>query len=631
MTERGKYHGQRLKAREVLRLYAAGERDFRGTILRGCNFSSVDLSGADFSGADIRSASFVDAVLKRSKFSHSRGGLQRRWVVVQLALIVVVSTLAGFLQGYSSGLIGYYFHIGIDKPSFLIAAFTGIIVMVINLFAIAQEGFTGRALGKVSGAVTAVVTAAGAGAIVLSGAFVFVFAVAGAIAVAGTIAFSSAVAFAFTGTIVFMGAVIFVIAGVFAIAGAFAVTGAFTVAFISTVAGFFICLHIDRHIRQGNPKFESLRVIGLAMVAYGGTNFSGADLTGATFTNACLKNSNFADSFQRLTTLNRVRWHGAKKLDRARLGSSNLQDPRVRKLLTNLNSIEQDLTNADLRGANLERATLHRTNLTQTNLNGATLAEAELQGADLREAQCLHTDFTQADLTGVCIEAWNIDSSTCLENVQCDYIYLLRNGQERRPNSGSFQPGEFTKLFQEVLDTIDLIFQNGIDWKAFTRTFQQVQIRHDEAELSIQSIANKGDGVVVVKLNAAPETDKASVHADFSTLYQTAIQEAEARYKAQLEAKDDQIADYRQQNANMQEVVKLLASRPVTVDVKAIAESKSMQGNDYSRNVSIGGDFSPTNSSVNINLGEISGQVSNQISQLSDASGDQPSLKTLLG
>jgi hypothetical protein len=43
MTERGKYHGQRLKAREVLQLYAAGERDFRGAILRGCNLSASQL------------------------------------------------------------------------------------------------------------------------------------------------------------------------------------------------------------------------------------------------------------------------------------------------------------------------------------------------------------------------------------------------------------------------------------------------------------------------------------------------------------------------------------------------------------------------------------------------------------
>ncbi|MEM1281156.1 MAG: pentapeptide repeat-containing protein [Cyanobacteria bacterium P01_H01_bin.152] len=64
MTDRGKYHGQRLTAKTVLQLYAAGERDFRGVILRGCNFRGADLSGADFSGADIRSTRFVGATLR---------------------------------------------------------------------------------------------------------------------------------------------------------------------------------------------------------------------------------------------------------------------------------------------------------------------------------------------------------------------------------------------------------------------------------------------------------------------------------------------------------------------------------------------------------------------------------------
>ncbi len=43
-----------MKAAEVLRRYAAGERNFRGVNLRGQSFKGADLSGADFSYADIR-------------------------------------------------------------------------------------------------------------------------------------------------------------------------------------------------------------------------------------------------------------------------------------------------------------------------------------------------------------------------------------------------------------------------------------------------------------------------------------------------------------------------------------------------------------------------------------------------
>lgn len=43
-----------MKADEVLRQYAAGERDFRRVNLRGQSFKGKDLSGADFSEADSR-------------------------------------------------------------------------------------------------------------------------------------------------------------------------------------------------------------------------------------------------------------------------------------------------------------------------------------------------------------------------------------------------------------------------------------------------------------------------------------------------------------------------------------------------------------------------------------------------
>ena len=618
MTERGKHHGQRLKAKEVLRLYAAGERDFRGAILRGCNFRGADLSGGDFSGADIRSAQFVAANLQKANFSQARAGLRRPWVLARLVLVVLIAVLAGVLQGYSGALVGLMLTVRetIDQ----LAAIAGLSLVIVSFFAIARQGFTIRAFGSVAFAFAGVVgvTAAIVGATAFSStssfSFIVIFtsSVAFAVAFAGTVgvAFAFAVAFTFAVTGVVAGADAFafpvVVASAVTVAVAAAVGGVVGGAFVFAVAvaGLFLSLHINRRIRRDDPKFENLRIIGLAFATLGGTAFSGADFTDATFAQAHLKSTNFANSRQCSTRLTRVRWHQAQKLDLARLGSSNLRDPRVRKLVTTLNGVDQDLSAADLRGTNLAGAKLHRAHLEGVNLNGATLAGAELHRANLTEAQCLQTDFTQADLTGACIEAWNIDSTTCLENVQCEYIYLLSDGQERRPNSGSFKPGEFTKLFQEVLDTIDLIFQNGIDWKVFVRTFDQIQVRYGDADLSVQSIENKGDGVVVVKLNAAPGTDKSAVHQTVMEGYQVALKEAEARYKAQLDARDEQITDYRQQNANMHEVVKLLASRPVTVDLNA--------------------------SGSTINLGEISGQVSNQINQLPDTAPDQPNLKDLL-
>ncbi len=91
MSDRGKYHGQRLNAKEVLRLYAAGERDFRGTILRGCNFHEVNLSRADFTGADIRSVRFTKSALVETNFSKVKAGTSRNWFLLQSAIVLVSS------------------------------------------------------------------------------------------------------------------------------------------------------------------------------------------------------------------------------------------------------------------------------------------------------------------------------------------------------------------------------------------------------------------------------------------------------------------------------------------------------------------------------------------------------------
>nr|MBX2864966.1 pentapeptide repeat-containing protein [Leptolyngbyaceae cyanobacterium MAG.088] len=105
MAEQGKYHGQRLTAKDVLQFYASNERDFRGTNLRGQNFRGADLSEANFSGADIRSARFVNVTLRAVNFSASYSGLQKRWFLVHMTLVVIVATLVGFLQGFAGELI----------------------------------------------------------------------------------------------------------------------------------------------------------------------------------------------------------------------------------------------------------------------------------------------------------------------------------------------------------------------------------------------------------------------------------------------------------------------------------------------------------------------------------------------
>jgi DNA-binding protein H-NS len=146
-----------------------------------------------------------------------------------------------------------------------------------------------------------------------------------------------------------------------------------------------------------------------------------------------------------------------------------------------------------------------------------------------------------------------------------------------------------------VLNTIDLIFRDGVDWKAFIQTLDQVQVEYGNAQLAIQAIENKGDGVVVIRLQAAPDADKEALHRSLKQGYQKSLKAVEQKYRkllrqknVQLSMKDQEIIQlYRQHNSDIRNIAELMAQQ--TINVQAIAESKAMQGNDNSRNISIGG------------------------------------------
>ena len=58
-------------------------------------------------------------------------------------------------------------------------------------------------------------------------------------------------------------------------------------------------------------------------------------------------------------------------------------------------------------------------------------------------------------------------------------------------------------------------------------------------------------------------------------LYETKLTLIEQRYRAELQAKDGEIVAYREQSANLMEIVKLQASRPINVEANAMAENVS--------------------------------------------------------
>ena len=594
--------------------------------LQGRDFKGKDLTGKDFSHADIRGANFTGANLTGVNFSHAIAGLQRRWAVGLVTASLFLSLLSGILAGF----IGMLF------------------------VALSSSQLTTKSVTIVPGLV-----------ILICLAILFVVIIRkGLVAVAGAAAVAAAVAVA--------GAVVGAVAVAMAIVES---TG--TVALVAAVVG--VGIYVAWRALAGDEKYAFVRRVALFFAAIGGTSFQGAYLTNADFTQAKLRCTKFLEA--RLT---RTRFGQAEKLNLARVGKTILNNSSVRNLLTTLTTVEgknkyfiglnlqganlegaalngADFTDATLTEATLEEANLEQigqqpTQLVRTNIQGANLSKANLAYANFREAvineanfqkailewanltlsQAVGTDFTSAHMTGACVEAWNIESSTKLEDVNCKFIYLLENpkpktdNRERRPSSGEFATGDFTKLFQEVLHTVDFIFRNRVDWKAFFTAFKKLQVKNKSTELAIQSVENKGDGVVVVKVDVSPDANKEKIHSEFTQNYELALKSIQKKYQAHLEkyqadleTKEQQLAlhqehlnDYRQRYTKMEEIVSTLAAKPVSpvnVDIE-----KYMI--DQSSNLKIESVYK-----------SYIGTVANTINQLPDPSqSDEPGVKELL-
>lgn len=295
------------------------------------------------------------------------------------------------------------------------------------------------------------------------------------------------------------------------------------------------------------------------------SDLSNATLVGATLRSAKLSYANLSDAD--LSDADIIGSHLAEsKLIKANLTGSKIIGADLTSAdLTNaeLNSADlsySDLTKANLFKANLSNASCVESKLINTdlcssslrgaNLRAADLYEANLCGADLIQSVVLRTNFRHTNLTGICIQDWNINSETNFNDVVCDYIFLKWDQQERRPLNGNFGPGEFTALIGKTLETIDLIFVDGIDWQAFFQSIQQLRSQFGDQEIGIQAIEKKDGGAFVVRLEAPPEADKGAIESVQKELYNTQLQLREAHGELKV---------YRE----MSDVIKTLAGKPV--------------------------------------------------------------------
>jgi len=600
-----------MKASRVLQEYKKGRRDFKGVSLRGQSFFKQDLSGSDFTKADIRGANFSHATLTGTNFAGATAGLQRRWVALQWVLALLMLGLSGILA-FFPGLLAaatiesvqslpqklvveivlaiflITIFVAIVRQGFTIQAVSSISVAVAVAFVIAVAVFVAGVVTLVAGTVTGVLVGGGA---LVTGVVIGVF--VGAVAASITVAVATAVIVAIAIAITVAVAVVGGGAVVVVVAVAVFVAGGGAVVVVIAVAVILLSLYVASRAMKEDEKFAILRQFAIAFGCLGGTCFYSATLTDANFsatltdgkfTAATLKNCNFRDA-----KIIRTCWKDAKKLDRARPGNTLLAKSAVRELLVTSNGYHKSYEGANLNGANLKGANLEGANLKRADLSQATLHGANLKNANLTETLAIGTDFTAAYLTGACLEAWNIDSNPQLAGVDCQYVFGLEkeNGEgnrNRRPHDPDrvFQPGDFEKLYTEMMNVVQILLRHGIEPEAFQKAWQQLMADYPEATL--QATERKGEDVLVT-LKVPENADKSQVERWFLEAHEAKLKEQ--KLAGILEGQQSRAQD-------LKELLLQRYSHPNNIHIKNISQTmnnntdNNRQGNTYNQSGKFG-------------------------------------------
>jgi uncharacterized protein YjbI with pentapeptide repeats len=343
-----------------------------------------------------------------------------------------------------------------------------------------------------------------------------------------------------------------------------------------------------RCLQSEDPMLALLRRCTLAWDCWGGTQFAGAVLAHTNFSVADLTAARFAGArFQQPDFIH------AKNLHLAWTYASPLERKPVRTLLTEGRIDSRDFSNLNLRGLSFKGLNLSHCNFYHTDLSETDFSGCNLTDADLSEAMVLGTRFSNATMTGAIIANWSMDKHTQFDGVICDFVYTKRNKEECNPPQGEFKPGEFSKLYQEIANTVDFIAHTPDELTALLRAIDS--IKQQGGDIVIQSLERKNESVVV-RTQSDESIDKAEIYAEVKaqTEKEWLVLQQEKQLLLQKVEMQEQHTDTLKQLLN-----------------KAIESPKTM--NDNSRHYS---NITAHNSAVN--LGDHS-TVSNHIEQVADA------------
>lgn len=636
----------------------------RRSKLRGRSFIGHELKNATFIQADLRGAKFSKASLEGADFREAKMGIAPSWFLIIIVSLLFATALTGLIISYASVLVT----IPLEDSPFYPAAeiFISFLVAIVLMILMTRQGL-GSAFGAWSIALAAMIPTIIALAQeeqVATGYIIFAVIVT-ALGVAGIIAgiitgsIIIAVMFALSNRIIFL--LVAPIACLSSFLGMYEGIGTastqeplvwpFSIGL--TLLAFTASLYIGHRAGQEDPKFKLIQSLSIFLVILKGTQFEGADLTEANFTQANLQFTNFS-----YATLTRTCWFQSKGLYQVLARGTYLENSSIKKLVVSKQGQDQNFDYQNLRGLNLQGANLADTSFIGADLSNANLQEADLSRAKLAKTQLYNTRLNQACLTGANIQDWAIALDTQFDQVKCDYIYMhLPTAEDqdpyRKPDDRDeiFQPGDFADFITPIIKTLDLYRQQHVDLRQVATTYKTIDLFHHEGidpsaaaialqrltelhpDAGIEVVALEGRGNDKVRLQARvsnyanPSELSKEYFEQYSEIKELAYGDLQALLRG-IEEKDSRIRSLE----NM--VTTAIQQKTFYVETyqnmgDTVTEKRSIEfnaGGDISGISGIvGGDVSGV-----MNLGTISGNVTNSINQLPDNDSEKGELKNLL-
>jgi uncharacterized protein YjbI with pentapeptide repeats len=563
--------------------------DFRGQDLRGRSFKGLDLSYADFSNALLGSNDFRGATVTGAKFCRTNFGLSPvmqsidfvlRMLLLSVAGVLVITCatrlpvlLAGITGGHTgifllvfSSIMVFFFLLALqrDRMQGLVWAILGLIVVAVSM---GGSGNEKGALGLVLIAILAIVLVS-----------VAVIATTN-ISLAGTVGGVLGVAFIDTGGELTQQIIVYV-----------------SVAFL-----FLFSFYVGRRaVLREEPQLSFLRNFSIAFRSVGASRFDG-DLEAVDFTGANFEYVNFS-----CVKMINCKWRGVKNAHLAQIKNTLLEPRKVRDLMMDGCSSDHDFSGMSLEGANFDELDLSGFDFSHTNLSYANFNSSNLTGANLTYTNVVGAKFNKATLTDAKIQNWNIDPRTQFDEVNCTRVFLGPNQTDPNPPRGEFKAGEFSKLYQQVLDTVDFILHSPEALDAFINAVNHLKT-HGDADFYVQNIERKEDSVVV-KLKAPDGIDREQIYIEVQREFELKL--------AKLETANHYLSTH---SDLLGSLLGKMVEKPINLVNKL--ESTIMGDNNRTQNIR---DVSVNNGALN--LGD-NANVTNTVALTPD---DQIELKNLL-